>query len=750
MTRPSLQPALPEQEIRHNLGLYRLRGFSGRRSALRQLQGRLGDPGTTPVIAVVGPSGVGKSALVTAAVWSAINDFPDGCIWAAAAGLERFRFQDIIHNLTSVLGFDHSWHVQAQWSTGIRELLYRRRRVLVLDELESASEADRRLLLQTFRNLETADTPSRIVLVADRLIPEMEELAQETVVRLGGLSRHDTRLFWQALQAPATDAGTVHDLTGGLPLAIRLLAGLLKDHPERLEQVIRTVEAASEPPLDVLIRLAADHVARESPEAMQVMERLNMAAGGASYLAIRDLFWPGDSDLLLHVAEVPQWTVRSRKELGPGLQSVLELLMDSALLEDVPTQARVVIHPAVRRRLEAGGGAQPRAWRDAHARYYVRFVSWFERPDQLYWSALEPEWGNIRQAADWCVQIMREVCGDDLEALAASLAATPDLTRFAPDLSPVQLELVSRYARSLVLHDRWRHMPRGMAWTAAGAVACAAQNRYEAFGRLLMQMGRLLYHREEHEQALAWLGRARDVLERRELISQLAIVHTDIGTVYREQNQLAAALEHCRKAYEYLAQGSTLTELVRAYRSLGSLNLALEKYPQALARLQQALALARRNDNRNQIANIYNSMGLALEGLDRTELARHVYLNALEQYRYLRLVDGEATTLTNLGTLAFQVGDLPAAADWFRQALARHRDQESWLDVATVHHNLGQILQGMEEWEAAALEFEAGLQIYTAFQLPDFAREEARFLERCRQRLAESASRRPGGTAVKR
>ena len=739
-----------DREIRHNLGLYRLRGFSGRRSALRQLQGRLGDPGTTPVIAVVGPSGAGKSALVTAAVWSAINEFPDGCVWAAAAGLERFRFQDIVHNLTSVLGFDHSWHIRAQWSTGIRELLYRRRRVLVLDELESASEADRRLLLQTFRNLETADTPSRIVLVADRLTPEMEELAQETVLHLGGLSRYDTEAFWQTLQAPATDAGTVHDLTDGLPLAIRLLAGLLKDHPESLAQVIRAVEADSEPPLDVLIRLAADSVARESSDAVQVMERLNMAAGGASYLAIRDLFWPGDSDLILHVAEAPQWTVRSKDELGPGLRRVLGLLQDRALLEDVPTQARAVIHPAVRRRLEAGGPAQSRAWRSAHARYYVRFVSWFERPDQLYWSALEPEWGNIRQAADWCVHIMREVCGDDLEALAASLAATPDLTRFKLDVSPSQLELVSRYALSLVLHARWRHMPRGLAWTAAGAVACAAQNRYEAFGRLLLQMGRLLYHREEHEQALAWLERARVVLERRELVTQLAIVHTDISTVYRERNQLTAALEHCDKAYEYLSQGSTLTELVRAYRSLGSLNLALEKYPQALERLQQALLLARRNDNRRQIANIYNSMGLALEALDRTELARHVYLNALELYRYLRQVEGEATTLTNLGTLAFQVGDLPAAADWFRQALERHRDQESWLDAATVHHNLGQVHQGMEEWESAVLEFEAALQTYAAFQLPDFAREEGRFRDQCRQRLAEAASRRPGGAAGKR
>ena len=612
-----------------------------------------------------------------------------------------------------MLGFDHSWHIRAQWSTGIRELLYRRRRVLVLDELESVSEADRPLLLQTFRNLETADTPSRVVLIADRLTPEMEELAQETVLHLGGLSRYDTEVFWQALQAPATDAGTVHDLTGGGPLAIRLLAGLLKAHPACLEQVIRAVETSSEPSLDVLIRLAADRVAQESTDAMQVLERLNMAAGGASYLAIRDLFWPGDSDMVLHVAEAPQWTVGSKTQLGPGLQRVLELLQDRALLEDVPTQARTVIHPAVRRRLEADRHAQSRDWRNAHARYYVRFVSWFERPDQLYWSALEPEWGNIRQAADWCVHIMREVCGDDLETLAASLVATSDLTRFKLNVSPSQLELVSRYARSLVLHARWRHMPRGLSWTAAGAVASAAQSRHEAFGHLLVQMGRLFYHREEHEQALAWLERARVVLERRDLVTQLAIVHTDISTVYREQNQLTAALEHCDKAYEYLSQGSTLTELVRAYRSLGSLNLALEKYPQALARLEQALLLApaQRQPTPNCQHLQQHGAGPGSAGPYGTGppcLPERAGAVPLPETGGRRSHDADQPGHAGLpcGGSAGGRGLVPAgpgaAPGPGVVAGCGHRAPQS-----------GPGLQGMEKWAAAALEFEAALQTYT-------------------------------------
>ncbi len=96
------------------------------------------------------------------------------------------------------------------------------------------------------------------------------------------------------------------------------------------------------------------------------------------------------------------------------------------------------------------------------------------------------------------------------------------------------------------------------------------------------------------------------------------------------------------------------------------------------------------------------------------------------------------------------MGDLSVAADWFRQALARHQDQESWLDAATVHHNLGQVYQGMEAWEAATLEFETALQTYAAFQLPDFAREEGRFRDQCRQQLAEAASRRPDGVSGER
>jgi hypothetical protein len=67
----------------HNLGLYRLEGFSGYRQELLQLHEWLTSNDELPAIAVSGEQGVGKTSLVTAAGWNHLRYFEDGVILSA-------------------------------------------------------------------------------------------------------------------------------------------------------------------------------------------------------------------------------------------------------------------------------------------------------------------------------------------------------------------------------------------------------------------------------------------------------------------------------------------------------------------------------------------------------------------------------------------------------------------------------------------------------------------------------------------
>src|SRR5688572_5148415 len=121
--------------IAHNLGVYRLHGFSGRKTELLTLHHWLtGDP-HQPALAISGGQGNGKSTLATAAAWNNIHFFNDGIIWVGPAGHDRFRLYDIIRTLDMVLGTTLTRVSEERWGIGILEQLYRRRRLLILDEL---------------------------------------------------------------------------------------------------------------------------------------------------------------------------------------------------------------------------------------------------------------------------------------------------------------------------------------------------------------------------------------------------------------------------------------------------------------------------------------------------------------------------------------------------------------------------------------------------------------------------------------
>lgn len=740
----------------HNLGLYRLRGFCARRRGLHRLQSWLLESEAQPVLGLVGPEGLGKSALATAAAWSVSRYFPDGIVWAASAGLERFRFYDVVRNLDTVLGSAITGRPHDMWQAGILELLYRKRRLLILDETETAAAAEWAHLLSTFSSLQAGDTASRILIVSDSPHPVLQELAGTRVLTLRGFTLRATETFL-AQYSPGTavspaasgaatarvrmmggisvDATQAHRLTRGSPLGLRLLLGHLAYAQEGPDTLAAVIEERPVSPLAALGHHVLQRCQAEHPDAHALLVRLTTAAGGASYAAVRDLFWQGaGTDMAGRTGPLrfPHW-----EELPAALQGLLQYLMQQALLEHDPGHGRVVVHPAVRRMIATGTTVHSEGWLAAHARFYVRFAIQYERVDLAHWSDVDPEWGNVRQGADWCVQFMRRGCGQDPLVLAAALAEKRE-TLPALAAAPEDLGLVSRYARAMALHAFWRHPPRSLDWIAAGAVACVALADFRGFGLLLLHLGRQLYFRRDYQQSLFWLEQARATFARCNVMIQLAYVHTDMGMVHRELGQPVIALRHCQLAFHYLAPGGDLAELASAYLNLGSLFLSLRDYAESLQQYRHGLRLALRLDDRRLMANAYNNLGLVLEARSQFAEAQAVYHRALELYQYMKLVEGESTALNNLGSAAFLEGDAARAEMRYRQALACCAGRGAWLDMAATHHNLGLVLQKQARWADAAREFAAGLAFYRTFRLDAYAAEEEILLAQCRTRLAET------------
>ena len=138
----------------HNLGLYRLEGFSGNRAALLTLHEWLTGGDDLPAIAISGEQGNGKSTLATAAAWNHFHHFRDGIVRVSAAGDNRFRLYDIVRTMDSVFGTELTRSSEERWGISILEQLYRRRRLLIIDKLAGATEEELATVVNVISHLQ--------------------------------------------------------------------------------------------------------------------------------------------------------------------------------------------------------------------------------------------------------------------------------------------------------------------------------------------------------------------------------------------------------------------------------------------------------------------------------------------------------------------------------------------------------------------------------------------------------------------
>lgn len=213
----------------HNLGLYRLEGFSGSRPALLTLHEWLTGEDDLPAIAISGEQGNGKSTLATAAAWNHFHHFRDGIVRVSAAGANRFRLYDIVRTMDSVFGTELTRSSEERWGISILEQLYRRRRLLIIDKLAGATEEELATLVNVISHLHESGGQSRILLIERNFHPLIADLVQFQHIHLNGLEEAELPEFIEKRAPTATRAEALahlpflYRLTHGRPLSLRLL-----------------------------------------------------------------------------------------------------------------------------------------------------------------------------------------------------------------------------------------------------------------------------------------------------------------------------------------------------------------------------------------------------------------------------------------------------------------------------------------------------------------------------------------------
>ena len=726
-TRDNPAPEGDAPVIPHNLGLYRLTGFSGRKAQLLTLHHWLTDAGGQTALAISGNQGNGKSTLATAAAWNNIHHFSDGVIWVGAAGPDRFRLYDIVRTLDTVLGTTLTRVSEERWGIGILEQLYRRRRLLILDELSGATPDEIRTLVDIISHLHETQGHSRILLIDRDIHPQIANLVGERHLHLAGLSLEESAEF-VGKRAPELVRGialreleALHSQTGGRPLSMRLVLGLLLDlgnwlEVERFLQELPRYGGTLR--VSALAAYAVENFAAFWPQAGPLLDRLVRAAGGATFTALRELFWQG---------------------LGTDeeLEQTRQALVERALVEEDHFRQRIVVQPVVRRYLAQGAVMLGEEWDRAHATYYLRFAQRYQELPLHRWTEIDAEWGNIHLGADWFTDRVERIWDRSPIGMVRDQLEEKGILEIPLEGPHIKddLRLAREYAKALAHYAFWRHPPGILRWLAAGGVAAYALGDVGAYGWLLNNIGRQLFFKGEVAAATDWLYRAARIFDERDMLAELAYVHTDLGTSYRVLDEPRRALEHFWAAFETVAQLGDIHSLATTYINLGSAHFSLRSYEKALTEHRKALRIALRLHHGPLIAGAYNNMGLALEGMERLEQAQIAYEAALRTFQQLDDLTGISTCYNNLGSVCYARQDYEQALSWYEKDLALSERRGAWMDMAATLHNLGHVALEMKNLAQAEEYFRRSRDLYAAFHLAEYVREEEEMIEYVRSLL---------------
>ncbi len=218
---------------------------------------------------------------------------------------------------------------------------------------------------------------------------------------------------------------------------------------------------------------------------------------------------------------------------------------------------------------------------------------------------------------------------------------------------------------------------------------------------------------------------AIDLIGRAIKVQPSCPLYCDLGSAYRSQGKLDAALECFRQAL--LLQ----PDFADAHNQMGATLHALGRFDEAIGHYHQVLAL------RPDYVEVYNNLGLALQAQGKLPEATEQFQRAIARQpefadahsnlgnvlrdqgrldeamihysKAAQLSPDFADTFNNLGTLYLMQGDLDAAAEQYRRALVLN---PAYFEA---HNNLGLVHQSRAELDAAVACYRQAIALNAEF-----------------------------------
>ncbi|WP_286246916.1 AfsR/SARP family transcriptional regulator [Streptomyces graminofaciens] len=636
--------------------------FTGRDAEVKVLCEAMNNdrPRYTPVVAVDGVAGVGKSALAICVGHQMVERFPDGQLYinlqGAAAGTAPLTPHEVFVQWLPQLGVPRS-EVPAEPAAASalwRSMLAGRRLLLVLDDASSATQI--RPLLPAERGCAVVVTSRSVLSTLDgakfvHLKPLAEAEAVALLGRLAGQSR---------VAGDPVAAGDVVGFCERLPLLLRIVAARLAARP-------------AWPVRAIADRLAVEHRRLNELQVGELSVRASLAVSlreasdeGARVFAFLAMVGAAELDLPLAASLTGLPSIAA--------EPVLEQLVDARLVES-PAPGYYRMHDVVRlyareQALLQFSAVEQDAARRRAADHYLALA---EQASRL----LDPEESASIAAGPPVVHPAGCGLADHSEASAWIDFAAPHLPAVMTELADhpelaADIALCALLAYpALVIRDRWSELIR-LSTISIQAARSSGQPLLEArahniLGLAYGNVGRLEESRTEFGCAL----RLWEELNDRQ---QMARISNNLGLVARLSDDLPeAARWHERSIFLFQEVGDG-NGRARALSNLGLVHQRLGDHDQAIVAHQQAAETFRTLGDQYRLGLVLTDLAQAFRLTGRVRESLDRYQDSLHVIRATGNRVGEAQSLWGLAQTLYDLDELDAARAHWRAALDILRD----------------------------------------------------------------------------
>jgi tetratricopeptide (TPR) repeat protein len=645
-----------------------------------------GTTSLTPVTALQGMGGVGKTALAAKAVQMLRREghFPGGVGVLLCQGMRDPRevLRQILSHFDPQRRLPENHLDLAGLTTLAHTLLDGQQALIVLDNIEPDWPIEQ--VVEVLRA-----TGVTLLLTARQTLPQ-RAVAPTASYPVGLLPEEEAHtLFVSALGRPLTGPAEVTAVEeilttlGRHTLAVKLAGAYAGSSRRDLETLAHTL---SEDPLS----LPGDDAVRQAERAVERVLTESVATLAAEqerqlFTCLAAFATPemGRNAVLALVEALgvpePEWSLE---------QLVRRALLEPSVLASLPVASdreRIKVHPLLwalttRRFTQLVAQERQAEAKQAIATYYARYT--LETDDLV----LGVDEANIVGALEWAEQARK------VELVADLCEGMQDSWR---DRGQTTLSL--------------RYLPWGIA--AAERLAEQRQERDEFLraARLALSYGQVLQFTGHVAQAE---GLFRENLQLRQRLQDrggAGAVFSALGQVARQRGQLEQAegyfqqsLAIDREVQDRQGEGIVLNKLGQVARQRGLLE-------QAEGYFQQSLAI--RHEVQDRQGEGVDLTWLAQLALDRGQLdqAEVYWQQALHIREEVQDLPGKGSDLSNLGQIAQLRGQLEQAEDYYQQSLAIRHEVQDRQGEGVVLADLGVIAEDQERWDEAEAFYRQGL-----------------------------------------